>query len=46
MKQLDNTLDQHFIHSLYLKLKNSNDLVETKTLVKEFDVYKKESKNL
>jgi len=44
MRLLDNSLDHHFIHSLYVKLKNSNDQVETKVIQKEFNVFKKESK--
>ena len=43
MRYLDNSLDHHFIHSLFLKLKNSNDMVESKAIEREFNVFKKES---
>ena len=43
MKFLDNTLDHSFIHSLYMKMKNPNDFVETKSIEREFNVFKKES---
>jgi len=43
MKFLDNSLSHNFIHSLFLKMKNANDFVETKNIEKQFNVFKKES---
>jgi len=43
MRYLDNSLDHHFIHSLFLRLKGNKETVDTKSIETEFNVFKKES---
>lgn len=45
MLLLDNQLDHNFINSLFLKIKNGKDTVDTKTLIHHFNIFKKESNN-
>ncbi len=42
MKLLDNQLDHNFINSLFLKIKNNKDTVETKFIQQHFNLFKKE----
>ena len=46
MRLFDSQLEHNFINSLFLKIKNTKDTVDTKTIEKYFNVFKKESKIL
>lgn len=45
MVLLDKQLEHNFINSLFIKIKNSKDTIDTKTIEKHFNVFKKESNN-
>jgi Ca2+-binding EF-hand superfamily protein len=43
IKMLDSTFDHEFIQSLFNELKSEDNYVDTKTLLREFSVFKKEN---